>query len=73
LIDHLVDILVEQFGFTDVTGGEGERTNGGGGHDSSEPFDPEAALAAMLPDGASVENVQRRVALSWMQQGIHPD
>jgi hypothetical protein len=76
LVDHLVDILVEQFGFTDVTG-EGNCSNGtngaGGWRENAEDFDADAALAAMLPDPASVENVQRRVALSWMQKGVHPN
>jgi hypothetical protein len=71
LVDHLVDMLVEKFGFEDVTGeGDGPRTEW---REDGEKFDPEAALAAMLPDPASVENVQRRVALSWMRAGMHPD
>ena len=69
LVDYLGGVAREQIGYAD---GAGEpRTNGGEWHESD--FDPDDALANMEPNGASVENVPRRVALSWMQKGVHPN
>jgi hypothetical protein len=69
LIDHLHEFLVEKHGYAYV---ETAREATGNSAESG-PFDADAALAAMLPTGASVENTQRRVTLSRLQKGFHPD
>src|SRR5262249_12445922 len=70
LFDYLATVLVEQHGYVEITGET--KANGNGRAHDSEPFDPEAALALMQPNGASVEETQRRVILSWLQRGEHP-
>jgi AAA domain/Bifunctional DNA primase/polymerase, N-terminal len=65
------EMLAEKFGFQQVVpqrNGHGTAWEPGNG-----PLDVDAALAAMEPNGASVNNIQPRVILSLLQKGIHPD
>lgn len=70
LLDYLIAVLTEQHDCVEAT--DKAEVNGNGHARNGEPFDPEMALLAMAPDGASVEEVQRRVILSWLQRGEHP-
>jgi hypothetical protein len=71
LFEHLCDVLVEKHGYAGI-----ERAGSNGADNSDEigdPFDADAVLAAMQPTGSSVEETQRRVILSRLQAGHHPD
>jgi len=69
LIGHCADILVQQFGFTEVAAAS---TNGGA-HVGSErgPVDAEAELAAMTPD--NVNDTHCRVIPSLLWRAINPN
>jgi hypothetical protein len=70
LFQHLCEVLVERHGYTDISQANGhDKTADAGGAD----FDADEALATMQPTPASVEDTQRRVILSYLQRGIHPD
>lgn len=70
LFQDLCEVLVERHGYTDISQVNGhDKTADTGGAD----FDADEALAAMQPTPASVEDTQRRVILSYLQRGIHPD
>jgi RecA-family ATPase len=70
LFQHLCEVLVERHGYADISKANGrDETADAGGAD----FDADEALAAMQPTSASVEDTQRRVILSYLQRGIHPD
>jgi RecA-family ATPase len=70
LFQHLCDVLIERHGYADISKANGhDRVTGTDGAD----FDADEALAAMQPTPASVEDTQRRVILSYLQRGIHPD
>jgi hypothetical protein len=71
LFDRLYEVLVQRHGYIRI------EKNGAGGDDNDGEvdgrFDADAALAAMQPSSASVEETQRRVILSRLQTGHHPD
>jgi RecA-family ATPase len=72
LLNYLGAVLAEQFNWAPYEEATDKaKTNGHSAHDDG-PFDPDTVLAAMQPNGASVEEVQRRVILSWLQRGEHP-
>jgi hypothetical protein len=65
------EMLVEKFGFREKepeSQSFPNQWNSGNG-----PLNVDAALAAMQPNGASVNDVQPRVILSLLQKGVHPD
>jgi hypothetical protein len=69
LIGHCADILVQQFGFTEVAAVSAN----GGAHVGSErgPVDAEAELAAMTPD--NVNDVHIRAIPSLLWRAINPN
>src|SRR5262249_20112751 len=75
LLEHLCEILVQRHGYSEIT----RQSPRGNGHCADwdgvgdGPFDANAALEAMQPTGASVEDTQRRIILSWLQHGKHPE
>jgi RecA-family ATPase len=70
LFQHLCEVLVERHGYADISKANGhDKLADADGTD----FDADEALAAMQPTPASVEDTQRRVILSYLQRGIHPD
>jgi RecA-family ATPase len=70
LFEHLYDVLTQRHDYVDITEQvAGHKSNG---HDGAD-FDADEALAAMQPTSASVEDTQRRVILSRLQHGIHPE
>jgi hypothetical protein len=70
LFDHLCDVLVQKHGYACIDRAAGSADNG---DEDGGAFDADAALAAMQPTGSSVEETQRRVILSRLQTGHHPD
>jgi hypothetical protein len=74
LLEHLCEVLVQRYGYSETTreksGSNGHCADWNGASDA--PFDAAAALDAMQPTGASVEDTQRRVILSWLQQWQAP-
>jgi hypothetical protein len=65
------EMLAEKFGFREKEPeprGSTDRWNSGNG-----PLDVEACLAAMQPNGESVNDIQPRAVLSLLQKGMHPD
>ena len=77
LLEHITEMLVEQFGFQIDPGGHGTRGNGSDGdppfRGSDGRLDVDAALAAMQPTGVSANDIQPSVILSLLQKAIHPD
>jgi RecA-family ATPase len=71
LFEHLCDV-VARCGYVDVAE-EAKLDDSGYDDDSDAPFDADALLAAMVPTPANVEETQRRVILSWIQRGEHPE
>jgi hypothetical protein len=70
LFQHLCEVLIERHGYADISKANGhDRVTDTDGAD----FDADEALAAMQPTPASVEDTQRRVILSYLQRGVHPD
>jgi AAA domain/Bifunctional DNA primase/polymerase, N-terminal len=69
LLDHCAEILIQQFGFVEVTG-HAHAANGGDGGERA-PVDVEAELAAMTPD--NVNDTHIRVIPSLLWQAEHPD
>jgi hypothetical protein len=88
LVRLVAEMLVEKFGFqvdtnsrgnggADMFGGNtsgGSRTNGktDAVYDSDGRLDVEASLAAMAPNGASVNDIQPKVILSLLQRAVPP-
>jgi hypothetical protein len=70
LLDHCADILIQQFGFVDVTG-QARAVNGGGVEHTEGLFDPFDMLAQMQPSGADVNDKQPRVIMSLLQREYH--
>jgi RecA-family ATPase len=70
LFRHLCEVLIERHGYVDISQANGHDRAADPG---SADFDADEALAAMQPTPASVEDIQRRVVLSYLQRGIHPD
>jgi hypothetical protein len=72
LVDYLATMLMEKFGFEEIAVSETCHAAPNGHDADGSPFDPDACLQSMKPDAASVEEVQRRVALSRLQRGHYP-
>jgi hypothetical protein len=71
LFQHLCEVLIERHGYADISNANGY--DSANAETKADAFDADAALAAMQPNGASVEDTQRRVILSRLQHGDHPD
>jgi RecA-family ATPase len=69
LFEHLCEALIERHGYADISKANGHDKIA----DADADFDADEALAAMQPTPASVEDTQRRVILSYLQRGVHPD
>jgi AAA domain/Bifunctional DNA primase/polymerase, N-terminal len=77
LLEHITEMLAEQFGFQIDPGGSGAKGNGSNEdasfRDSDGRLDVEATLASMPPSGAGANSAQPRCILSLLQKAIHPD
>jgi hypothetical protein len=87
LVTLVAEMLVEKFGFQVDTNSHADgdmfegRTNGANGrtngktdavYDDGGRLDVEASLAAMQPNGASVNDIQPKVTLALLQRAIPP-
>jgi hypothetical protein len=68
LFEHLSEVLIVEHDYTIIERSD-ERVSNTNGH----KFDCAAAWAALQPSGSSVEDCQRRVMLSRLQHGVHPN
>ena len=68
LFGHLCEMLTQRHGYVDAP----QKANG---HDrgAGAGFNADEVLASMQPTESSVEETQRRVILSRLQHGAHPD
>jgi RecA-family ATPase len=70
LFEHLCDV-VARHGYVAVA--KEVKLDDSNDDDPDAPFDADAALEAMVPTPANVEETQRRVILSLIQRGEHPE
>jgi hypothetical protein len=78
LMGYCADILIQQFGFIEITGQDGKINGHHNGvdrqNDDDRPaFDPFDVLEDMEPNGGDVNDKQPRAILSLLQRGYHPD
>jgi RecA-family ATPase len=69
LFEHLCEVLTQRHGYV----GQQHQATNGHSQAANGDFDADTALATMQPAGASVEDTQRRVILSRLQHGVHPE
>src|SRR5262245_54397080 len=69
LVALVSEMLIKQFGFQET---DGERPHAEEGEATSGPIDAEGELAAMVPTGAAVNNVHRRVIPSLLRRALSP-
>jgi RecA-family ATPase len=72
LLDHCADILIQQFGFVDITG-QARAANDGDVEHTEGLFDPFEMLAQMRPSGADANDKQPRIIMSLLQREYHPE
>jgi AAA domain/Bifunctional DNA primase/polymerase, N-terminal len=70
LLNFIAEMLAEKFGFRERE--HEPQADSTAGAPGGGPLDVDAALAAMQPNGASVNDTQSRVILSLLQRAIHP-
>jgi hypothetical protein len=74
LLDHCADILMQEFGFTEITANDRvDRIDSNGSENGGHRYEPLEALRQIQADGGDCNEKQPSIIMSLLQRGHHPD